>query len=148
MIPEILNNMPSREEYGPIMKALIKENKELVPHGIINCFNKLTGEERKKQIKAEQKELFEDESYFMFLLCLQWLSERTIIKRINHKDTSYGLKHDVEDWARRQNIYKPYITNGMFIAACLYVSKFTDLKIKNAVHVNSPNILISISRRF
>jgi len=42
------------------------------------------------------------------------------LKRVSRKrGTSYALKHQVEHWARSENVDDPYVSNGAFIVAAL-----------------------------
>ena len=68
-------------------------------------------------------------------ICVQWLGHQTIIKSINMRRSSYGIKHIVEKWA------DTYVSNDSFIEAV----KLTGIPYKQLK--NSPNIAVAISEK-
>jgi hypothetical protein len=56
--------------------------------------------------------MFEPRSLDQFIAACGWLNRHKKIKRLNHRSSSYGLKH------RAQHSIG-YVTNGMFIAAAV-----------------------------
>ena len=52
-------------------------------------------------------------------VCLEWIKQQKITKRVNTDRTSYALKHYVEEWHRKEKGRHKYISNGAMIAAII-----------------------------
>jgi hypothetical protein len=75
-----------------------------------------------------------------------WLQQVPRTKRVDHRSPgSYGLKHEVEDWARAQGHPTTYVSNGAFLMAAIQLGFIVQRPTKAGRY--SPNALINISRR-
>lgn len=101
--------------------------------GIWHGHRKLPKEER-QQILQEDREAL-SQRFEEFCICCKWLLLCKYRKTMNPRNTSYGLKHRVE------NHFGTYITNGTFIAAIIH------LGIPYEIIYGSPNIKVGISMK-
>ena len=78
-----------------------------------------------------------------FQLACLFLRQIDKIKKLNRSETSYGLKHQVEDWAEAnpQGII-PYVANGVFIAAAYHYGFRVE-----QTRPESPNAVLNFSTR-
>lgn len=82
------------------------------------------------------EDMLKDDLLMQFLLCKEWLERCQVIKTINHRHSSYGYKHFVENWASR------YISNGAFIAAAIALNIPMQ-----PIHPTSLNVSLAISEK-
>lgn len=76
------------------------------------CYNGYYPKGRKGY--SENKEALK-RSFRQFQLCVQWLSQCKLRKKINKNYNSDDLKHQVGKWAGE------YVSNGAFIAAVIHL---------------------------
>lgn len=87
------------------------------------------------------RESFSSSGFKEFAVCCEWLSGCTKRKTINLSYSSYGLKHMVETWMKRQGREDYYVSNGAFIAAAIHMG--FDWK----PDFDSPNVRFNISKK-
>jgi len=101
-------------------------------------------DEREALFAERRREAYEDDwAADQFELALIFLSRQVIIKSLNRKMGSYGLKHRAEDLSRSYGLFThlgDYVSNGMLIAAA-YATGFT---VKRAAF-DSYNAYLNIS---
>ena len=74
-----------------------------------------------------------------FIRAAQWLDLVPRRATVNRDTTSYGWKHVAERWhERRSTVGRGYISNGMFLAACLATGRRIEPKHR------SPNAYVAI----
>lgn len=116
------------------IEAVMREIPELGDFGV-GIFNQGRGkslEERRAEREAEKRALL-NSADICTKIC-EWLADFEMTKAINHKHSSYGLKHLAEKEIG-------YITNGAFIAAAVH----SGFPFK--VFPDSPNMCFGISER-
>jgi hypothetical protein len=74
--------------------------------------------DRAQKLKEEREEFLSDEYLDQIRYSAAWISKQRIMKKVNYGATSYGYKHEVEDWSKKIDQYL-YVSNGAFIAAAL-----------------------------
>lgn len=80
----------------------------------------MTKEQRIERIRGGRealKTLLFDE----FKRSCEWLETAIKIKTFNERYGSYGLKHKVERWSKRNGINDNYVHTGAFIAAAIHM---------------------------
>lgn len=94
---------------------------------------RLTPEQRKENLELSRQALLR--SVESFEKACEWLAVRAKRKTINRFQSSYGLKHRVEEEVQC------YIANGVFIAAAMHCG----FQIERVY--NSPNCYLNISQK-
>ncbi len=74
-----------------------------------------------------------------FIRAYEFLEQVPRRTTINRNRSSYGLKHEAERFHRERGVDNPYVANGMFIAAAIYL----DFKIQQ----NGPNAHLNVGTR-
>lgn len=93
-----------------------------------------------EQFEAERMGLSTPGSLEEIEVCAQWLGLQKSTKIFSGQRTSYGYKHDVEEWSRSRG--SPiHVYNGALIAAAL------GLGMRVKVYPGSPNVAINISAK-
>lgn len=124
------------------LKALEKEP-YLIDFGI-RCsqhFDRNKSSEENFATFQALRESFSNSGFKEFAVCCEWLSGCTKRKTINMSYSSYGLKHMVEAWAKKQGRADYYVSNGAFIAASIHMGY--DWKLD----FDSPNSRFNISKK-
>ncbi|MCX6170140.1 MAG: hypothetical protein NTX65_12415 [Ignavibacteriales bacterium] len=75
-----------------------------------------------------------------FMLCLEWLGQQRIGKKINSIRTSYSLKSYCEEWTKKIKGQFKYISNGAMVAAIIacgikYCKIDDDMNVFAAVYI-------------
>ncbi|MGA7713922.1 MAG: hypothetical protein WCA81_18665 [Rhizomicrobium sp.] len=91
------------------------------------------------EFQKRRRDMLSDGSCRQFEMAVTWLRLCSRTKRVNRGQTTYGLKHEAEAWARS------YISNGMLIAAALHLG-FTVAPASGSAD-DCPNAYINISTR-
>jgi hypothetical protein len=100
-------------------------------------------EEYERRFREAREEMLSEEFCLQFERARTWLQQCRHTKTFNRKNSSYGLKHQVERW---MSAVQPggnyYVRNGMFIAAAIHLGfKFrrTDNRPDN------PNVYLNLA---
>lgn len=112
----------SQTEAVALLEAAMKKLPTLTAHGL--GISRLLSNVPKKptpgywQAKLEEGRAALRKEMHQVAAAADWLKRQVILKRVVRGRTSYGYKHDVENWfkARGRHVY---VSNGAFIAAAV-----------------------------
>lgn len=110
------------------VRRVMAQDASLTSHGFDSAYPrqpndwKMTVEERKAALQQRREETLSDWDMDQFELALIYLDMQGRRKTLNHKFSTYGLKHRAEGLSRHKGLHThlgDYVSNGMFIIAAL-----------------------------
>jgi len=126
-IDERFNRFLSRALARIELHRVLDAHRLLTQRGFDSAWMRVSGEmdkplsERLTMLEERRKEAYEDDwSFDQFELAWIYLSRQQMIKSVNRRTGSYGLKHRAENLMREFGHFRPlgnYVSNGMLIAA-------------------------------
>jgi hypothetical protein len=126
-IDERFNRFLSRAIARIELHRVLDAHRLLTQRGFDSAWMRVSGEmdkplnERLTMLEERRKEAYEDDwSLDQFELAWIYLSRQRMIKSVNRRTGSYGLKHRAENLMREFGHFRPlgnYVSNGMLIAA-------------------------------
>lgn len=118
--------------------AVMEREPELTQHGYPYSYKRMTPAERKAEHDRHRASMVTDDNVEQFLLAQRFLFNQSRTQRVTRKVSSYGYKHQIEEFLRQANAPENFVSNGMFIVAAL------DLDFIVARIDGSPNVYLNI----
>jgi hypothetical protein len=122
-IDERFNRILSRALARIELHRVLDAHRLLTQRGFDSAWMRVSGEMDKRltMLEERRKEAYEDDwSFDQFELAWIYLSQQQMIKSVNRRTSSYGLKHRAENLMREFGHFRPlgnYVSNGMLVAA-------------------------------